>query len=445
VACWADGIATATEPGEVVVVATANGYEQLLLCLAACRAGAVAAPLNSQMGAAEVDAIVADASARLVLRSADDVPASTRAGARAGAANGVHGEARRSPRPDDLAALFYTSGTTGRPKGVEQTHRALLGRLLPGVAWPAALHRDLAVVSLPISHIMGFVTTLTFACTGVPVCFLPRFDASAVLGEIEHRRATMFVGVPAMYRMLIEAGAEHRDLRSVRLWMSGADVMPADLAERFKKLGALADLPVVGPVGEAVFAEGYGMVETGGGGAAKISLPFLRPGLGGSVGLPMPGYRFKVVDEAGNEVRRGTSGELLIRGPGVTRGYRGEAGTADGAIDADGWLRTGDLGRVGYFGLVGFEGRKKDVIKAGGYSVYALEVERALDEHPDVIECCVVGLPDDGCSLDPAALRAFLADRLASYKVPRRFVAVDDLPRTDTDKIRRRDVLAFFD
>jgi acyl-CoA synthetase (AMP-forming)/AMP-acid ligase II len=443
---WAGAVAAAVEPGDVVVVALPNGYEQLLACLAVSRAGAVPAPINPQMRPDEIDHVVADSGAALVLRATADLR---------GAA--PLGTAATMPT-DAVAALFYTSGTTGKPKGVELSHRSLLGQLMAGVALPSGMRRDEAVMSLPIAHIMGFAATLGLACAGIPVYFIPSFHPVAVLDAIESRRASMFIGVPAMYRMLLEAGAEGRDLRSVRLWLSGADAMPADLADRFKKMGATAELPLVGAVGEAAFAEGYGMVETGGGVAARISPPMVGFDRGSSMGVPLPGYRFKVVDDDGAEVRLGAVGELLVRGPGVLRGYHGDAGATAGALTEDGWLRTGDLARLGALGTVFFVGRKKDVVKHGGYSVYAVELEQVIEQHPDVVEAVVVALPDerkgevpaavvrlrDGATLDVAALRAWADERLSEYKVPVRWVAVDELPRTGTRKVQRADLVNLF-
>ena len=324
------------QPGEVVVVATPNGYEQLLLCLAASRAGALPAPVNALMRPDEIAHVESDSDAALTLQAVSDLPPAR--GARA----------TPSPaEPDDVAALFYTSGTTGKPKGVELTHKGLLSGVMAGTLLPGGIRHDTAVVSLPMAHIMGFAVALGMACAGVPVWFLPRFNPVRVLDAIESRRASLFVGVPAMYRMLLEAGAEERDLKSVRVWVSGADAMPAELAARFKKLGATAVLPVVGAVGEAAFAEGYGMVETGGGVAAKLSPPMFGRGLGSSMGMPLPGYSFRVVDEDGEEVRRGEVGELLVKGPGVTTGYRGDADATAATFTDDGWLRTGDLARLG--------------------------------------------------------------------------------------------------
>ncbi len=444
---WAGSVAAAVDPGAVVVVALPNGYEQLLACLAVSRAGAVPAPVNPQMRAEEIDHVVADSDAALVVRESADL----RGAAPLGAAVAVPADA--------VAALFYTSGTTGTPKGVELTHRSLLGQLMAGVALPSGLRRDEAVMSLPIAHIMGFAATLGLACAGIPVYFLPSFHPVAVLDAIESRRASLFIGVPAMYRMLLEAGAGDRDLRSVRLWLSGADAMPPDLADRFKKMGATAELPLLGAVGEAAFAEGYGMVETGGGVAARLSPPMVGFGRGASMGVALPGYRFKVVDDDGAEVRLGSVGELLVRGPGVLRGYHGDAGATAGALTEDGWLRTGDLARLGALGTVFFVGRKKDVIKHGGYSVYAVELEHVIEQHPDVAEAVVVALPDDrkgevpaavvrlrdGATLDAPAMRAWADERLSEYKVPVRWVAVDELPRTGTRKVQRADLVDLFE
>jgi acyl-CoA synthetase (AMP-forming)/AMP-acid ligase II len=444
---WAGGIAAATTPGDRVVIATPNGYEMLLLCLAASRAGTVPVPVNSQMRPDEVRHVIDDSAATLVLRAAVEVDGSEPL------------LTAHKADPDDVAALFYTSGTTGKPKGVELTHRSLVGQVAAAGSMPTNLiMRGGAVLSLPVAHIMGFAAILGMACMGIPVYFIPKFRPTDVLDAIEQRRASIFIGVPAMYRMLLEAGAEQRDLSSVRAWGSGADAMPAELAATFKGLGATASLPIVGPIGEALFFEGYGMVESGGGAALKASPPMLNIGLGESLGFPMPGYKFKVVDDDGNEVGTGQVGELLLRGPGVTKGYWGDTEATEAALTEDGWLRTGDLARKGMLGAVVFAGRKKDVIKHGGYSVYALEVERVLEEHPDVLEAAVVGLPDDrkgevpvaavriapGATFDADALKSWAEERLSDYKAPQQIVAVDELPRTGTNKVQRKELLSLF-
>jgi acyl-CoA synthetase (AMP-forming)/AMP-acid ligase II len=306
---------------------------------------------------------------------------------------------------------------------------------------------------------MGFAVLLGLAVAGVPVYFIDRFDAGGVLDALESRRATAFVGVPAMYRMLREAGAGDRDLSSVRVWGSGADAMPAELAQWFKRLGRTARLPVVGALGEAAFIEGYGMVELGGGAAFKVSPPLTGMGLGGeAVGVGLPGYRLKVVDGEGRRVGLGDVGELWIKGPGVLKGYWNAPDATRAAVTDDGWLRTGDLARRGLWNTVVFVGRTKDVIKSGGYSVYALEVQTALEEHPEVVEAAVVGLPDERLGevvaaavrlapevdLDDLDLPAWLAERIARYKIPRRFVTVDEMPCTGTRKVQKDAVIDLF-
>jgi acyl-CoA synthetase (AMP-forming)/AMP-acid ligase II len=444
---WAGAVRRQVRPGDRVVVALPNGYEVFLLTQAVTRAGAVAVPINPQMRSQEIEHVVEDSAAALVVRDTADVDDGEPAGA-------------VPTEPDDVAALFYTSGTTGRPKGAELTHRALVGPSASGALFPSGLRRDEAVSGMPVAHIAGFSLLVQLAAFGIPVYLLPKFRPDVALDAIEQRRATIFVGVPAMYRMMEEAGAESRDLSSVRMWASGADAMPHALARRFQKFGAIAQLPLVGrTVGEALFVDGYGMVELGGGAAVKVLPPGLPLPIGDLLGLPMPGYKMKIIDDAGNEVPRGQVGELAVKGPGLMRGYHGHEDDTRDALTDDGWLRTGDLAQRGRLGLVEFVGRKKDVIKHGGYSVFAAEVEDVLDEHPAVLDCAVVGLPDarkgevpaaavqcrEGASVSEPELREWAAERLAEYKVPQRIAFVDALPRTGTDKVRKADVVKLFD
>jgi acyl-CoA synthetase (AMP-forming)/AMP-acid ligase II len=175
------------------------------------------------------------------------------------------------------------------------------------------------------------------------------------------------------------------------------------------------------------------------------------------MGMPMPGYRVRIVDDDGKEVLPGAVGELWLKGRGVLEGYHDNA-EATAATVTDGWLRTGDLARRGPLGTIVFAGRKKDVLKVGGYSVFAAEVEASICEHPDVLECAIVGLPNDtlgqvpaaavrvrpGCDITPAALVEWAAGALAPYKAPRRFVILDDLPRTGTQKVQKSELLPYF-
>lgn len=447
VARLAGGIASRIHVGDRVVIAVPNSYDMLLLSLAASRAGGVAVPVNAKMRQDELDHVVDDSDATLVVRDAAEVEGDALPEAVAA-------------DPGDVAAIFYTSGTTGKPKGARLTHQALLGQVVAGAAWPTGLRRDEAVVGLPVAHIMGFVGLLGLAVTGVPVYFLPKFKGDKALDAIESRRATVFIGVPAMYRMMLDAGAEQRDLRSVRLWASGADVLPDDIARRFKKLGASVTLPFLGvSLGEAAFAEGYGMVELAGGVAAKVSPPMLPVGIGDFLGFPLPPYKLRVVGEDGEEVAPGDTGELWVKGPGTLEGYHGNPDATKEVLSDDGWLRTGDLARRGPLGLVFFAGRQKDMIKHGGYSVFAVEVERSMERHPAVSEAAVLGVHDaskgevpaavvtlrSGASVTEDELVQWARDQMSDYKAPRQVRIVDELPRTGTDKVQKSELRKLFE
>jgi long-chain acyl-CoA synthetase len=440
------GIREKISPGDPVVVNAPNGYDFFLICMAIIRAGGIAVPVNPQMRDEEITYVRGDSGASLTVHSGDEIM-------------GEPVEAAH-PSPSDVAGIFYTSGTTGKPKGAKLSHKALLGSGVMMAAYPAQLRRDECVSGMPVAHIAGFSLMLMLACGGIPIFLLPKFRPDKALDAIEERRATMFIGVPAMYRMMLEAGAEERNLRSVRLWASGADVMPEDLIRKFKKMGAIATLPIVGAsVGEAAFVDGYGMVELGGGVAVRFSLPLMNLPFASNVVSPLPGYRLRVLDdETGDEVRIGQVGELVVKGPGVMKGYHGKDDATKETITEDGWLRTGDLARKGPLGLVQFAGRKKHVIKHGGYSVFAVEVERTLEEHPAVVEAAVIGLPDerkgeipvavvrvsDGGSVKEKELVDWAREHMADYKSPRQIKIVDDLPRTGTDKIQKDELLKLF-
>ncbi|MBV8951632.1 MAG: AMP-binding protein, partial [Actinobacteria bacterium] len=409
--------------------------------------GGVAVPVNAKMRDDEIEHVIEDSQAALVIRSTSEVD-----GSEPGEPVAVD--------PGDVAALFYTSGTTGKPKGAQLTHKALVAQAARGALYPSGLRRDESVTGMPVAHIAGFSMLVLQASLGVPVYLLRKFRPDTALDAIERRRATMFVGVPAMYRMMLEAGAEQRDLSSVRIWASGADAMPFDLAQRFQRLGATVTFPLVHKsVGAAAFFDGYGMVELGGGVAVKLSPPGIPLHLGGLVGFPMPGVKMKVVDDTGNDLPRGEVGELAVKGPGVMRGYHGKSDATREAFTPEGWLRTGDLARKRRFGLVEFAGRKKDVIKHGGYSVFAVEVETTLQQHDAVLEAAVVGMVDerkgevpvaavilrDRRIVTPDELIAWARERMADYKVPQRVLVVDDLPRTGTDKVQKTEVKKLFD
>ncbi len=433
-----------------VVVAMPNGWEFFVTCLGVLRAGRVVVPINSQMRPDEQGHVRSDSGAKLVIK-------------RLPKGNSSIPAPPVTADPSDVAAVLYTSGTTGLPKGAELTHRGLLAGVQRGAAvFPLAWRNDEVVFALPVAHVMGFSALLGLLCSGVRTLVFDRFRPIEVLDAIEARKSSAFIGVPAMYRMMEDAGAAQRDLRSVRIWMSGADAMPPHLITTFQRYGATATLRVLGThIGQALFVEGYGMVELSGGVATKVTPPYAGRWLNKPVALPLPGNRMRVVDDKGNEVRHGEVGDLQVSGPGVFRGYRGNENETNSARTSDGWLRTGDLAKRRPFGMVELAGRAKNVIKVAGYSVFAAEVERVLGEHPLVDEAIVVGIPDavrgqsvaavlraaPGHSLseeDIDSVASHARDRLSKYKVPTQWRTIDAFDRTATGKVRRDDLGALF-
>ena len=488
---WCSSLSKVLVPGERVVVALPNGYEFFMACLAVCRAGGVAVPVNDRTTADELAHIVSTSGASVLVRTVDDLQSPLRLEASLKANNApksrsnVKGQSETNPEstddepkdqpkdqnladgalhwptsPSDVAAIFFTSGTTGKPKGAELSHRGLLAGTQKLAALPMNLRNDEAIVALPVAHIMGFAAYLGAALMGMQLYVHERFSAEEVLDSIETRRASGFIGVPAMYRMLEEAGAASRDLSSVRLWMSGADAMPPELVRSFQSYGATATIPFLGnSIGEAAFIEGYGMVELSGGAAVKVTPPFAGSLLSKSIGIPLPSNQLRVVDDNNNQVRIGQVGELLVKGPGVLQRYRNDEAATDATMTNDGWLRTGDLAKRQPFGAVEFVGRAKDVIKVGGYSVFAAEVQAVLETFDGVGEASVVGLPDtrmgesvavalrqvsDSPPIDLEAVKALATEKLAKYKVPRHWLIVDDLPRTGSSKVQRQAVRDLF-
>ncbi len=447
---WASALATRIQAGDRVVVQLPNGFAFFAACLAVCRAGGVAVPVNEKMTKREIDHVISASEAKVVVRSVADLE---KRGRRSVASVRAHSD------PAGVAAIFFTSGTTGLPKGAELTHRGLLAGTRRMAALPIGFRDDEAVVGLPVAHIMGFTAYLGAVLSGMRLFVLERFKAVEALDAIETRRSSGFIGVPTMYRMLDEAGASERDLSSVRIWMSGADAMPPELVRKFQKMGASATLPLINkPIGEALFVEGYGMVELSGGAAVKVTPPFAGGLFTKAIGIPLPNNQLRVVDPLGKQVGIGEVGELQVKSPGVLRRYRNDPEATAATVTADGWLNTGDLARRQPFGAVEFAGRAKDVIKVGGYSVFAAEVQAVLETVPGVAEASVVGLVDAkmgevpgavlrramGETVDLALAQKIAETNLSPYKIPRRWLVVDELPRTGTEKVQREAVRMLF-
>jgi acyl-CoA synthetase (AMP-forming)/AMP-acid ligase II len=472
-------VAQGVRPGDKVLLLSENRLDKLYLIIAIARAGGVAVPLHPLATEKDLASIAQRTNARMALVDPARAAATNARTAAPAVETWLYtGPEKKVPpgelsldamtaavssdapavtrTPEDPAILLYTSGTTGNAKGATLSSKSLLSILRPLALANRWLIRGEAVLeALPIAHVMGLSVHLAALAAGVPVRHLARFDAARVLQLIDETRATVVVGVPAMYRALAEAGLEGRDLSSVRAWISGADAMPPELVPRFKKAGGALGSSVKGllgdsRVGEAFFIELYGSVELSGPALVRISPPGLAPE-GGFLGMPLLGVQARIAGEDGEEVPVGEQGELWIKGPGVMAGYAGdEAATKN--VTRDGWLRTGDLARRERFGLVRFVGRQKDVLKVSGYTVAPEDVEASLDGHPAVLRAAAFGLVDakkgelpalavilrPGHAATTEELLAYAERKTAAYKRPRAIFLVDEIPMTGTMKVERR-------
>jgi long-chain acyl-CoA synthetase len=353
---------------------------------------------------------------------------------------------RRVPGPalEDIALLQYTSGTTGTPKGAILTHANLRANAAQGRAWvPGLLDGEETFYGvLPLFHAYGMTLCLTFAMSiGAKLVLFPKFDLGLVTDAARTSPPTFLPAVPPIYDQLARAASRGTiDLSSVRFAISGAMSLPVATVTRWEEATG------------GLLVEGYGMTETSPVALGNPIGPSRRPG---TVGVPFPSTEIRVVDPATLEdLPFGEAGELLIRGPQVFQGYWGRPGDTATTLLSGGWLRSGDIASVSADGFVTIVDRLKELIITGGFNVSPTEVEDALGSHPDVESAAVVALPRAnggeevaaavvlraGATLDVEGLRDYCRTRLAAYKVPRRIVAVDDLPRSLIGKVLRREV-----
>ncbi len=331
--------------------------------------------------------------------------------------------------PGDPALIGYTSGTTGTPKGAVLTHANLLaGTESVVLAWRWGAD-DRLVLALPLFHAHGLCVGLHGTLlAGASAVLLPHFDVGGVLDAAAEQQASMFFGVPTMYRRLARS-ARVGELGRLRLCVSGSAPLPADLHRALASSG-----------GQQVL-ERYGMTET----LMLVSNPYEGERRPGSVGLPLPGVELRFSD--------GEEGEIQVRGPNVFSGYW-QRPDASATSFADGWFATGDLGTADPDGYVRILGRSKELIISGGLNVYPREVEEVLLAHPEVAEAAVVGTPSEewgetvtafvvpaGAQRDTNTLLAFAADQLAPFKRPRLVHFVDSLPRNALGKVIKNDLV----
>jgi long-chain acyl-CoA synthetase len=346
-----------------------------------------------------------------------------------------------APRSDsDTAVILYTSGTTGKPKGAELTQANMARNAEVSSRLFSLGLGDVIFGGLPLFHSFGQTCGLNAAVqSGACVTLLPRFEPAAALETLQRDRVTVMEGVPTMYIALLNHPERASyDTSALRLCVSGGAALPVEVLRGF----------------EAVFGciilEGYGLSETSP--VASFNHPD-RERKAGSIGTPVEGVEFRLIDDRWDDVAEGQVGEIAIRGHNVMKGYWQRPEATAQAI-RDGWFRTGDMGRRDEDGYYFIVDRKKDLIIRGGYNVYPREIEEVLYEHSDVAEVAVIGLPhpthgEEVCAvvtLRPGAtvtsdgLRQFAKDRVAAYKYPRHIWLVETLPKTATGKILKREI-----
>jgi long-chain acyl-CoA synthetase len=340
-----------------------------------------------------------------------------------------------SAAPDDPAVLLYTSGTTGRPKGVPLTHKNLLSNARGVIDRLGERADDALVGVLPLFHAFGLMgTAIVPLLLGAEITYT-RFSPQRIAAVIAQRKANIFLGVPSMFRLLNRSKKIEEALGSLRLAISGGDALPSSTREAYSQ-----------SFGRELL-EGYGLTET----SPVISVNAPEEKRAGTVGRVLPDVKVRIWAEVGSVHRPAMEGEIQVQGPNVMIGYFNRPEETRAAFTDDGWFRTGDMGYLDADGYLTVSGRIKELIVHDGEKIMPREVEEVLDQHPKVLDAAVLGEPDGKHGDAPVAfvtpgaepptaeeLRDFCRGRLADFKVPRRFVIALDLPRGPTGKILKR-------
>ena len=439
--------------GARIAVQVDKSPEAVLLYLATLRAGCVFLPLNTAYQATEIDYFVGDAEPSVVVCSPANLgwiePIARRhrvphlftlGDERTGtlleaAAREPDRFATVRSRAEDLACIVYTSGTTGRSKGAMLSHANIGSNALTLHYYWRWRAGDVLLHMLPIFHVHGlFVAIHGALLSGSRMIWRARFDAKEAIRLLP--QATVFMGVPTMYvRLLDEPGFDPKACRNMRLFVSGSAPLLPDTFRQFELR-----------TGQRIL-ERYGMSET----AMLTSNPYDGNRVAGTVGLPLPGVDVRVVDEQGRPCGTGEIGAIQVRGPNVFSGYWRMPAKTREEFTADGFFRTGDMGKWDANGYLTIVGRSKDLIITGGYNVYPKEIESYLDEMDGVAESAVIGVPHrdfgeavtavvvrkSGANLDEGAIVAALKARIAAFKVPKRVHVVDELPRNAMGKVQK--------
>ncbi|MEZ5762983.1 MAG: malonyl-CoA synthase [Xanthobacteraceae bacterium] len=439
--------------GDRVAVQAEKSVPALVLYLATVRVGAVYLPLNTAYTLNELDYFITDAEPSLIVcdpSKADGIGAlAAKVNAKvdtldpAGQGSLTDGAAKQKaafatvPRSgDDLAAILYTSGTTGRSKGAMLSHDNLASNSLVLVDYWRFTDKDVLIHALPIYHTHGlFVASNVTLFARASMIFREKFDAAEVLKLMP--RATALMGVPTFYvRLLQQAGLTKEATKNMRVFISGSAPL---LAETHREWSARTGHGIL---------ERYGMTETN----MNTSNPYEGDRVPGAVGFPLPGVSVRITDpDSGKELGRETIGMIEVKGPNVFKGYWRMPEKTKAEFRDDGFFITGDLGKIDERGYVHILGRGKDLVISGGFNVYPKEVEEEIDALPGVVESAVIGVPhtdfgegvtavvvkDKAAALDEAAIIKALDGRLAKFKMPKRVIFVDDLPRNTMGKVQK--------
>jgi fatty-acyl-CoA synthase len=446
--------------GDRFGILASNRLEYLDFFFAAGKTGTIIVPLGTRLTPHELEYIIRDSGMRAlvydegfaktidVLRPSVDVESWLSIGRASGvdlsyaklAANEAAGAAFRRERcgPEDLYALLYTSGTTGRPKGVMIPHRMVAWNGYNTVAGWQLREDDISPIFTPLYHAGGLgAFLLPIVTIGGTVVLHRGFDPAEIWRTIERERCTVVLGVPTIWKLLMDAPEFATvKLSSVRALMSGGAPLPEYIARAYQQRGV-------------VFKQGYGLTEVGVNCFAMTVDDSVRKPV--SIGKPLMMTEAKVIDEAGRDLPAGEVGELLLRGPHVSLGYWHNAEATAAALDRDGWFHTGDLARVDSEGFFYIAGRRKDMFISGGVNIYPAEIEAELLQHGAVADAAVIGAPHatwgeigvafvvarEGQTVSADALGAFLESRLARYKIPKQFITIDALPRSAYGKVQK--------
>lgn len=437
--------------GDRVAVLCQNTPIFFALLFAIARIGAILVPLNWRQTAAELGPILADCGARALIADAAHLELGERLAGQAGFAccsledfaNAGDNSLRQASAPrawdsDRVWYLLYTSGTTGRPKAVIQTFGMALANYVNVQTATGLGPETIGLNFLPLFHTAGInLHTLPILFAGGCSHLLAKFDADSVLARLQSAKVSLFFGVPQVFQMLAQAkGFADADLSAVRHWGCGGAPVSEAMLQQFLARGV-------------TICNGMGMTETGP--TAFFMDPAHAAAKIGSVGKPQILTEVRLVDADGRDVAEGEPGEILFRGPAITPGYFNNPHATAAAFTADGWLRSGDIGRRdpdGYYAIID---RLKDMFISGGENVYPAEIEQALQHCAGVLEAAVVGVPDERwgevghaaliarpeAAIDLTAIAAALAQRLARFKLPKYYTVLPDFPRTAAGKVQK--------